>query len=1043
MKRIVVAAAVIFAVFCSVCSAQSDIDTHWSKKYFETLCENGIISGDGQGNFMPERNITRAEFVVAVVRSINESGSREKSFGDIDDASFYAPYVNRASELGIVSGYADGSFRPNKSLTREEAVVILSRAFGFLSGYTIGNAFADTHDITPAAKGAFAYAYRKEIISGYPDNTLRPQASITRAEAVVMLSASQALGSNEPGFIVGYPRLAKSGIYGCIRLEVSTNMPCSVYYALYDSGMPGYPSKSSIDKPLAVVTAGRVKLTEDIVCDVGREYDVFLMAVTPEGKTSKIVKIENTAALPFTEGDGTKQSPYGIYNAMQLNAVRYVPECSFALKQDIELSGEWKPIESFSGTFNGEGHTISGLSVKNNNDCAGMFAKTDGAVIENLTIDGSVEAKSSAGIFAGELVGGEIRNCAAVGRVHAETNNAGGIAGENGGRIENCLSAVYLVEASAFAGGIAGQNYSLITDSISAAHTVSADMYAGGIAAVNSAGKIENSVAACTNVFDVMLHNCGRIAINKKGGTLFGNYAYDKMKTTSELAQNSTDNQNGGDIDWEELIDIKKLCTKLGWDSAAWRGGGRANRFLIPYPRGAAEPRQTAGIGAYTPIRVSSAAELLGMIDNTSMHYLLVNDIYFDADTVWTIAADTDDEEAGFSGSLDGGGYCIHNIALSPSETGKTGIFGMISGGSVRNLRISGARAEAQKMCGVIAAVNYGSVTGCSVDAKITAPGEGVVYAGGAVGQNFGEITDCEVNINIDSDARNITAGAIAAHNEGFINNTASGGEIVTKRTVSTSESVAGGVCGYNAGGMIYNSYSDVKLRQLATTLYGGGICAIQTVGEIYKCASKGGIINEPPSRTMSTAYTGGVCALVSGGLVMHSFSASDINVYSVKSYAGGVCGYLESGMIQNVYSVNPVVQAAELSFDDELCSYVGGICGYNEAGTIASSAAVNPAIKSVKDAGKICGGGDAESLYSNYSLSGMSVEGKENTELSGTELSGARLSGAEFFTRPLEEGGLLGWSEEVWSASPSRYVLPVLKNVKYQNTFAASVSMK
>lgn len=1028
MKKLYTAVIMLMIALSGVCYA-SDIDNHWSKEYFIELANLQIFSGSGDGNFMPDREITRAEFVTAAIRSINEParGGIISKFSDVSDSDFYAPYIHRAYELGIVSGFPDGSFRPYAPLTREEAVVILSRTFGFLSGYSITGVFSDADKINPATQSAFSYAYRKGIISGYSDNTVRPKGHLTRAEAAVMLSRSLLLDGNEPGFVVGYPRLAATGAYGCIRLEISTNMPCIIYYALHPSDTIGIPARSNINKPLTTTPSATKQVSADIVCDVGNEYDIFLMATTADGRYSRIVKIENTAALPFSEGDGTKGSPYCIYNQLQLDAIRYAPDKEFVLKDNITLSGEWRPIENFDGVLNGAGHRINGLLIKSDENCAGLFRRIGKGKISNLTIDGNVRAKNNAGIFAGELISGELSGCVATGQVEAISNNAGGLCGESSGRIKGSLSAVYLVEAGAFSGGVVGQNYGIITQTISAVHTVAADMYAGGISSINMGGKIERCISACTNIFDIMMDNCGRITVNKKNGITKENYAYDKTKTTSSHAVNEADNHNGADISWEKLLDTK-LCTQLMGGDCRWSGGGRAERYLLPYPAGAAMPVQLAGAGPYTPIRISTAAELLGMIDNPDMHFLLVKDIRFDNNTVWSTAADTTDPEKGFCGTLDGGGHTIFGLTLTPGENGNSGLFGMISSGTVRNVIISGAVLSGDKNSGVIAAVSYGTIENCNVDATINAES----YIGGIAGYNYGQIINSQARIKLNStDSNSVTSGGIAAHNEGFIDDCA----FIGNMTIHSDESVAGGICGYNSGGMIYNSYANLILHQQAKTLYSGGICGIQDSGEIYKCSSLG-TLNAERTQKLSTSYSGGICGLIAGGLVMHSFSAADISSYTIKSYSGGICGYIENALVQNVYAANSVVNVAEPG-DYVMSAYAGGLCGRIEEGILGSAVSANPAVISSGLVSNVCPDGVPEDIYDCYALDNMQLKGEGGNLGNGINISAAKLSRIEFFTKSLSDGGTLGWSEDIWQKSNSDYRLPILKDVKYQTSFS------
>lgn len=1019
----------------TVVNAAVDTENHWARVYINELERDGIMSGNGE-LFLPDNDISRAEFVVAVVRALGaEVRNGNSSFSDIKKDSFYAPYIACAKELGIVSGYDDGTFRPKNSLTREEAVIVLSRAFGFLSGYNIASEYSDRDDVADIARSAFAYAMRNGVINGYPDKTLRPKSTLTRAEATVIISCARRLETTKPGFVMGYPRLEKKGNYGNIRLEVCTNMPCSIYYTLHNANAIGTPSESNINKLLTTTSVANRQQIADVSADVGRAYTLYLMAVTPDGRRSNVVRLENVSPLPYKEGDGTVENPYVINNAGQLSAIRYFMDKAFVLKNDISLAGEWTPIENFYGSLDGAGYKIDGLLVNTDDSYAGLFKRITRGRIKNLTVDGQVTARANAGIIAGEFLDAKISNCTVSGRVGAVTNNAGGFFGESAGVIENCLSGVYIVESGSFAGGITGQNYGIIRNSISAAYTVVADIYAGGVASINVGGRIENSVAACIHVYDMMLGNCGRIATNKKDSILTGNYAYSRMITTSESGINLSDSANGADISWEEIINRETLCNILGWDKINWTGGGRSEAYLLPRPTNTKSPRFLSGTTEYVPVRISSAAEFLSMVNNPDMHFLLVDNIYFGNNIKWRVAADTTSEEEGFTGSLDGGGKTIYNLTVSAGETGNCGLFGMIYTGTVRNLNLSNPRYLGGKTIGSIAAVSYGTIENCSVNGfGINADGDGV-YAGGIVGYNYGTLRSADSSGNIESGAKNTVVGGIAAHNEGFIDDTAYSGSITTSKIGGVSESVAGGICGYNSDGMIYNSYSSANIKQQATTIYQGGICAIGNDGEIYKCSSMGNLIAEQPGIAIAVAYSGGMSGLSAGGIVMNSFSTCDIKQYTLKSYAGGICGYNESAIIQNVYSAGSVLQTNDAEIRKQMPSYAGGICGYNENGTISSSVAVNPSVKSYGPVARICAGGTADNMHGNYAVR-MDISDNGGEGFGGETISETRLD-AGFFTKPLFEGGQLGWPGEIWVKATNRaYNLPVLSGVKKQGAF-------
>ena len=141
------------------------------------------LIGYPDGNFAPNRGMTRAEVATMFTRLLRErpvKGQRYYTgFSDIQAGDWYANTVGYAVQVGIVSGYPDGSFKPNKPITRAEFAAIASRFDALAQGNNI--AF---NDLAPSHWGynAIRSAASKGWISGYPDNTFRPEKAISRAE---------------------------------------------------------------------------------------------------------------------------------------------------------------------------------------------------------------------------------------------------------------------------------------------------------------------------------------------------------------------------------------------------------------------------------------------------------------------------------------------------------------------------------------------------------------------------------------------------------------------------------------------------------------------------------------------------------------------------------------------------------------------------------------------------------------------------------------------------------------------------------------------
>ena len=113
--------------FWSQSSDYSDVTaTKWFNNAVCTLSNGGIITGYADGTFKPNGNITRAEFATMAVRFFSASYEGESLFPDIDQ-HWAKDYINTAAYEGLINGYEDGTFRPNQPITRAEAMAIVNR----------------------------------------------------------------------------------------------------------------------------------------------------------------------------------------------------------------------------------------------------------------------------------------------------------------------------------------------------------------------------------------------------------------------------------------------------------------------------------------------------------------------------------------------------------------------------------------------------------------------------------------------------------------------------------------------------------------------------------------------------------------------------------------------------------------------------------------------------------------------------------------------------------------------------------------------------
>ena len=105
----------------------SDIQGHPNQAAIETLVARGILNGMGDGTFAPDRTMTRAEFCATVVKALGLAPKAAEGYSDVPAGAWYAGYVGAASAAGIVNGTGGGKFGPDGTITRQEAAVMAAR----------------------------------------------------------------------------------------------------------------------------------------------------------------------------------------------------------------------------------------------------------------------------------------------------------------------------------------------------------------------------------------------------------------------------------------------------------------------------------------------------------------------------------------------------------------------------------------------------------------------------------------------------------------------------------------------------------------------------------------------------------------------------------------------------------------------------------------------------------------------------------------------------------------------------------------------------
>lgn len=161
--------------------------SYWAANPILSLANYGIINGNANGRFKPTDKLRRSELTKLLTTAFMYSkSSKTPKFSDVEPGHWATGYIATAIEQGLVSGFPDNTFRPNAMATRGQLAKILVKVKGYSTAGINSKTFKDV------GSGYWGYEYveaaaKNGLISGYSDGTFRPGAQITRAEAAALI----------------------------------------------------------------------------------------------------------------------------------------------------------------------------------------------------------------------------------------------------------------------------------------------------------------------------------------------------------------------------------------------------------------------------------------------------------------------------------------------------------------------------------------------------------------------------------------------------------------------------------------------------------------------------------------------------------------------------------------------------------------------------------------------------------------------------------------------------------------------------------------
>jgi hypothetical protein len=166
----------------------------WYKKAVGFMAARGVTRGVGEGRFAPDYNVTRADFLIMIMRAYNIEPDETVTDNFVDAGDkYYTPYLGTAKRMGLVLGIGDNKYAPEENITRQDMFVILYRILDKLNELPVSKSersfesFNDTYKVADYAKEAMKLFVETGIVSGDGKNNLIPRDTSTRAQAAQVL----------------------------------------------------------------------------------------------------------------------------------------------------------------------------------------------------------------------------------------------------------------------------------------------------------------------------------------------------------------------------------------------------------------------------------------------------------------------------------------------------------------------------------------------------------------------------------------------------------------------------------------------------------------------------------------------------------------------------------------------------------------------------------------------------------------------------------------------------------------------------------------
>ncbi|MGV0908543.1 MBG domain-containing protein [Martelella sp. FOR1707] len=706
-------------------------------------------------------------------------------------------------------------------------------------------------------------------------------------------------------------------------------------------------------------------------------------------------------------GSGTALTAYMLVNTLDnLQAINTNLSGTYALGSDIDANATaawnsgagFEPIgnynSQFTGTFDGDGHVISGLTInRSGKGYIGLFGYTNsGAVVRDVGLEGgSITGGDSVGGLVGYNYLGTISNAYATGSVTASGNRAGGLVGSNSYGTISDSYATGSVTGSQRVGGLVGFNTNgTIRNAHATGSVAGSDYYVGGLVGYISSGTISDVYA--TGSVSGSDSFVGGLVGSISSGTISNAYATGSVAGSKDAV--------GG------LVGYSVGTVKTAYATGSVTGGEHVGGLV---------GRNFSGTisNAYATGSVSGTSSVGGLVGSRSGD--TIGNSYFDTQTTGQTNGVGTGEETGVTGlttaqARSASFYTTFDFTNTWYQAGDmrpilrseaaAPVDGVISVSNLHQLQLIGANLSASYRL-------TGDIDASATNAKAEDyDASGIWGTGGFVpiGNNSTSFTG-----TFDGDGHAITELTIDRSDTSYVGLFGYTGSGAAIRDIGleggsvTGDSAVGGLVGYNYG-TISNAYATGSVSGYGTL---GGLVGLNFTGAISNTYASGSVRGSGDS-------VGGLVGLNISGAISNAYASGSVT--GGENYVGGLVGY-NYGTVSNAYATGSVLGSAD---------YVGGLIGFNDGGTITNVYASGSVSSSGDNVGGLVGrnSGTIKASYFDNQTTGQSSGAGSGSASGVTGLTTEQFQDTDYF---YTLASAAGWDFETVWAPPSQDYYPEL----------------